>query len=1079
MKHIVQALAAQGRNGDDTLVHVSRGELHGLQALSGQKLTRNPTTGLPEAYGFDWTSLLPMVAGVAGTMVGGPAGGMAAGAAAGGLRAKMQGTSVGMGLATGLAAGYGGSGIAQAGMGMATSAGGTGALSAPATDLAAYGGATGAGSPGGPIQTITNPYNWSTGTFSSSPQIAAATEPTFMPAAAQAAPVSTVPQQAFRASEIGAQNAAVPAGGYDKFKMGLQKWGEAPMENKWDMLKNSGMTQGQLTGAYMGTVAAPMQAAGAPDTGDNGYRPKSKRWFDKKYGVWRVGIDDGKGMAEGGTIGEGGGDSLGIVIPEAGPDTTYDALRYAQGAPEQYGIWTDPTPGSYPGGGPWVGGGPTPGALRAALANANQPTYVLQKPGAVGAGLGGIGDYLNQYKQQAAVVPTVVKAPPAPSGGGGGAGGEPGVQPPAPPAPFYPPTVKEPDVPVEDPWLPPVEEHYPQPVEDMKDGAYTYPVSPGGPVDFKDIQGGPTGAETYPVDPGNVPPFPSPVNPPFVPEPGEQTYTGEVIVNDPGDRVWVDQSYMDEDTGEWVPAGYYAPAGTTPSGYNWNAGEFPGAFDQPITTDSSGAGNIVVDPNTGIVTTAPIDLGSAGGDGGSYGGGTSYGGTGGYTGGATDFLGGDAFGLGGGSYDWGGGGGGFGGFGGGFGGGGDPFGMPMLNAKGGLLSAKRYATGGTVDPNDPNYSWYAAQQNYADNPQTYADLNDMFMKSVLQQTEQQNATRLAAIDANNADPLNWNMPADFTGQHFDPATGGYVNDDPNTPLYYNLNGEVPLDPRPLSPFNQYYLDQVREQSDQQNQVRAEAMQRAGLPPDFVGQHFDPATGGYVYDDPSVPLYSGIGNNATQASLGGSYATPAPTAPTAPTAPSPAAQQPTPQGIPSLSGPAGYVPTQGYTPPAYTAPAPRPTAATPQVPSYLDYARMQSQSQQAAPQQASRYAPAYSGPRTMLPPSITAIPNSAPAAAPAATGMARGGIAAVGQYLRGPGDGMSDHIPAQVGGPGGRPIRVAANEYVVPADVVSHLGNGSSDAGARVLDQMGSKVRKARTGNAKQGKQINPAKFTPR
>lgn len=116
---------------------------------------------------------------------------------------------------------------------------------------------------------------------------------------------------------------------------------------------------------------------------------------------------------------------------------------------------------------------------------------------------------------------------------------------------------------------------------------------------------------------------------------------------------------------------------------------------------------------------------------------------------------------------------------------------------------------------------------------------------------------------------------------------------------------------------------------------------------------------------------------------------------------------------------------------------------------------------------------------MLPPSITAIPNSAPAAAPAATGMARGGIAAVGQYLRGPGDGMSDHIPAQVGGPGGRPIRVAANEYVVPADVVSHLGNGSSDAGARVLDQMGSKVRKARTGNAKQGKQINPAKFTPR
>ena len=94
------------------------------------------------------------------------------------------------------------------------------------------------------------------------------------------------------------------------------------------------------------------------------------------------------------------------------------------------------------------------------------------------------------------------------------------------------------------------------------------------------------------------------------------------------------------------------------------------------------------------------------------------------------------------------------------------------------------------------------------------------------------------------------------------------------------------------------------------------------------------------------------------------------------------------------------------------------------------------------------------------------------------GWASGGITGVGQYLRGPGDGMSDHIPAQVGGPAGRQIRVAANEYVVPADVVSHLGNGSSDAGAKVLDRMGSKVRRARTGNPKQGKRINPGKFTP-
>ena len=91
--------------------------------------------------------------------------------------------------------------------------------------------------------------------------------------------------------------------------------------------------------------------------------------------------------------------------------------------------------------------------------------------------------------------------------------------------------------------------------------------------------------------------------------------------------------------------------------------------------------------------------------------------------------------------------------------------------------------------------------------------------------------------------------------------------------------------------------------------------------------------------------------------------------------------------------------------------------------------------------------------------------------------AAGGLASIGQYLRGPGDGMSDDIDATVHDTG-EGIRVAASEYVVPADVVSHLGNGSSEAGAAVLDAMGARVRKARTGNAEQGKRINPSKFTP-
>ena len=99
------------------------------------------------------------------------------------------------------------------------------------------------------------------------------------------------------------------------------------------------------------------------------------------------------------------------------------------------------------------------------------------------------------------------------------------------------------------------------------------------------------------------------------------------------------------------------------------------------------------------------------------------------------------------------------------------------------------------------------------------------------------------------------------------------------------------------------------------------------------------------------------------------------------------------------------------------------------------------------------------------------------------GMARGGISDLGSYsdggrmLKGPGDGMSDSIPATIGGK--RQARLADGEFVVPADVVSHLGNGSTDAGADVLYDMMNKVRKARTGTQKQGKQINPGKFVPR
>ena len=85
-------------------------------------------------------------------------------------------------------------------------------------------------------------------------------------------------------------------------------------------------------------------------------------------------------------------------------------------------------------------------------------------------------------------------------------------------------------------------------------------------------------------------------------------------------------------------------------------------------------------------------------------------------------------------------------------------------------------------------------------------------------------------------------------------------------------------------------------------------------------------------------------------------------------------------------------------------------------------------------------------------------------------MAKGG------YLDGQGDGMSDSIPATIEGK--QPARLADGEFVVPADVVSHLGNGSSKAGSKRLYAMLDKVRRARTGNKKQGKQIKPEKYMP-
>ncbi len=87
------------------------------------------------------------------------------------------------------------------------------------------------------------------------------------------------------------------------------------------------------------------------------------------------------------------------------------------------------------------------------------------------------------------------------------------------------------------------------------------------------------------------------------------------------------------------------------------------------------------------------------------------------------------------------------------------------------------------------------------------------------------------------------------------------------------------------------------------------------------------------------------------------------------------------------------------------------------------------------------------------------------------GYAEGGTP---RFLSGGGDGMSDSIKATINEK--QPARLADGEFVIPADVVSHLGNGSSKAGAKQLYAMMDRVRSARTGRKSQGKQINPRKY---
>jgi hypothetical protein len=95
-------------------------------------------------------------------------------------------------------------------------------------------------------------------------------------------------------------------------------------------------------------------------------------------------------------------------------------------------------------------------------------------------------------------------------------------------------------------------------------------------------------------------------------------------------------------------------------------------------------------------------------------------------------------------------------------------------------------------------------------------------------------------------------------------------------------------------------------------------------------------------------------------------------------------------------------------------------------------------------------------------------------------MAQGGLTSFAEggsnYLQGSTDGMADKLNTSIDDK--QAAKLSHGEFVIPADVVSHLGNGNSDAGAQRLYDMMAKIRKARTGNPEQGKRIDPNKFMP-
>jgi hypothetical protein len=142
---------------------------------------------------------------------------------------------------------------------------------------------------------------------------------------------------------------------------------------------------------------------------------------------------------------------------------------------------------------------------------------------------------------------------------------------------------------------------------------------------------------------------------------------------------------------------------------------------------------------------------------------------------------------------------------------------------------------------------------------------------------------------------------------------------------------------------------------------------------------------------------------------------------------------------------------------------------------------------AAPEQNMFGFQPYAAPQN--PQSLEAVLAALKAQQAAPVGMADGGMAGGGynlggysdggRLLKGPGDGVSDSIPASIGDR--QPARLADGEFVVPARIVSELGNGSTDAGARKLYAMMNRIQQARgktVGNGKVAVNSRAEKLLP-